>query len=160
MFAIYPGSFDPITNGHIDVIKAASTMFDQVQVVIAENPAKAGNYLFTAEEREAMIRIAVGSLPGVIVERHSGLIAKYCQVIPFVIIKGVRFVSDFDSELQQALANREINPGAQTIWIPTSKEHMFLSSSLVRTAAANGEDVSNWVPACVSVMLREKYKVL
>ena len=146
--AICPGSFDPVTNGHLDVIQRASRLFDKVIVLVAVNSEKHG--LFSVEERCALIRRAAAHLPNVEVEAYGGLLADYArQRGAAAIVKGLRAVSDFEYEFQMALTNRKLNSGVETVFLTTSTEYMYLSSSLVKEVARLGGDISEFVPACI-----------
>ena len=145
--AVCPGSFDPVTNGHVDVINRAAALYDELVVAVLVNPGKAG--LFDVEERMAMIRDAVTGLPNVRVDSFQGLLVDYCRAheIP-VIVKGLRAVSDFEYELQMAQMNREL-AGIETLFVPTAPQVGHLSSSLVKQIAMFGGDVSRLVPKAV-----------
>ena len=142
--AVCPGSFDPVTNGHVDVIKRAAALYDELVVAVLVNPGKAG--LFSVEERIELIRDAVSDLPHVTVDSFEGLLVDYCRVhdIP-VIVKGLRAVGDFEYELQMAQMNREL-AGVETLFVPTAPQVGHLSSSLVKQIATFGGDVSRLVP--------------
>lgn len=143
--AIYPGSFDPITLGHLDIIQRAAALFDKLVVVVMHNQNK--RPVFTPEERVDMIQRVVKDLPNVEVRLHAGLLADYAGAVgACTIVKGLRAVSDFDSEFQMALANRRLNPQVDTAFLMTSAEHMFLSSSLVKDIAAHGGTITSFVP--------------
>lgn len=148
--AICPGSFDPVTNGHIDIIERASEMFDEVVVVAMTNYNKMGNYSFSPEQRTALLKKATAHLPNVTVDAYDGLVADYARDNDIkVLVKGLRALSDFDSEFQQALANRKLNPNLETVFIATRAENMYLSSSLVRQIGEFGGDISSLVPDVV-----------
>ena len=145
--AACPGSFDPVTNGHIDIIGRASTLFDEVIVAVGVNKSK--NRLFTPEERIAMLTEAVRPWSNVTVDGFEGLLTDFCQQRGVVaIVKGLRAVSDFDYELQMAQMNSSL-ADVETVFVPTSPEYSFLASSLVKEVAAFGGDVSGLVPAHV-----------
>jgi pantetheine-phosphate adenylyltransferase len=141
---VCPGSFDPITLGHLDVIARACRLYDVVHVTVMVNKSKRG--LFTVEERLALIEECVADYDNVVVEAHHGLLVDYCKQrdIP-AIVKGLRAVSDFDYELQMAQMNNGLT-GVETLFIPTNPVYSFLSSSLVKEVAAWGGDVSHLVP--------------
>jgi pantetheine-phosphate adenylyltransferase len=145
--AVCPGSFDPVTNGHVDVITRAAALYDELVVAVLVNPGKAG--LFTVDERIELLRDAVAELPTVRVDSFQGLLVDYCRArdIP-VIVKGLRAVSDFEYELQMAQMNREL-AGVETLFVPTAPQVGHLSSSLVKQIAQFGGDVSSLVPKAV-----------
>lgn len=147
--AVCPGSFDPVTNGHLDIIRRASGLFDEVVVAIGVNKSKARARLFTAEERMAMIRDSIGDLDNVTVAGFEGLLTSFCEEQGITaIVKGLRAVSDFDYELQMAQMNSSL-VDVETVFIPTSPEYSFLASSLVKEVAMFGGDVSGLVPGHV-----------
>ncbi len=155
--AICPGSFDPITNGHLDIIRRASKLFDHVEVAVLQNSSK--KCVFSVEERVEMIRDCIGELPNVSASSFDGLLVDYAKKIgATAIVKGLRAVSDFDYEFQMALFNKEINDEVETIFLTTSPEHMYLSSSVVREMAAHGGDMSRFVPSCVEKRIAAKYR--
>lgn len=142
---IYPGSFDPITLGHLDVIRRAAGIFDKLIVAVMVNSKK--KTLFTVEERVELISRVVKELPNVSVEFSHDLLSRWAEEIgDCVIIKGLRAISDFESEFQQALINRKLNPELETIFLPTSEENLYLSSSLVKEVGALNGDISKFVP--------------
>ena len=145
--AVCPGSFDPVTNGHVDVISRAAGLYDELVVAVLVNPGKAG--LFSVEERMELLREAVAGLPNVVVDSFQGLLVDYCKAheIP-VIVKGLRAVSDFEYELQMAQMNREL-AAIETLFVPTAPQVGHLSSSLVKQVAMFGGDVSRLVPKAV-----------
>ncbi|SFL82425.1 pantetheine-phosphate adenylyltransferase [Geodermatophilus ruber] len=149
--AVCPGSFDPVTNGHVDVINRAASLYDELVVAVLVNPGKAG--LFSVEERMELLRDAVAHLPNVTVDSFQGLLVDYCRAhdIP-VIVKGLRAVSDFEYELQMAQMNREL-AGIETLFVPTAPQVGHLSSSLVKQIATFGGDVSSLVPKAVHARL-------
>ena len=144
--AICPGSFDPITLGHTDIIQRAALMFDKIIVVIMKNANKANGF-FTLEERKSFIEKTVGNIPNVEVDIYDGLLAEYArQRNACAIIKGLRAVSDFEYEFQMALTNKKLNPEVETVFLTTSAENMYLSSSMVKQIAGMGGDVSDFLP--------------
>lgn len=146
--AICPGSFDPVTNGHLDIIHRAAELFDEVIVLVLTNTSKTP--VFTKEERVQLIERATADLPQVTVESFDGLLADYAKKKQAVaIVKGLRAMSDFEYEFQMALTNRKLYPEAETVFLTTKEEHMYLSSSLVRQVAGLGGDISDFVPACI-----------
>lgn len=153
--AVYPGSFDPVTNGHIDLIQRSATLFDQVIVAILQNAAK--NPLFTVEERIAMLEEVTRDLKNVSVASFDGLLVDYvAQVDASVIIRGIRAVSDYEYELQMALMNRRLSGKVETVFMLPAESYSFLSSKLVKEVAALGGCVKGFVPADVEKRLRAK----
>ena len=150
--AVCPGSFDPITFGHLDIIKRASAHFDQVVVAVLENRTKAS--FFTVPERIEMIKETVADLPNVIVDSWSGLLVDYCKSKSITtIVKGLRAVTDFDYELQMAQLNLQAS-GVETMLMATAPTYSFLSSSIVKELAHFGGDVSTMIPANVNAALK------
>lgn len=148
--AICPGSFDPITNGHLDIIERAAALFDEVIVVVMSNYKKSGQHAFSEHERVELIKKSVTHLSNVKVDTYGGLLVDYAKSNDVkVVVKGLRALSDFDNEFQQALANKRMGPEIETVFITTKAEHMFLSSSLVRQIGELGGDISDFVPAPV-----------
>lgn len=146
--AVYPGSFDPVTFGHRDIIQRASLLFDRVIVLVSVNAVK--NPSFTAVERVKMLDKVSKSLENVVVDVWDGLLVDYIkQVDACAIIKGLRAVSDFEYEFQMALANKILYDGAETVFLTTSSENMYLSSSVVKQIASFGGDISHFVPECI-----------
>ena len=152
--AVCPGSFDPVTNGHLDIIERAAQMYDEVTVAVLTNRGKAG--LFTVEERIALLEEVIVDHPNVRVEAFEGLLVDFCRDrgMP-VIVKGLRAVSDFDYELQMAQMNYRL-AGVETVFVSTNPLYSFLSSSLVKEVAAFGGDVSGLVPDAVLTALRAR----
>ena len=154
---VCPGSFDPITNGHMDIVKRASGIFDRVIVLVAANQEK--HNFFTVEERVEMIRRVVREtgLSNVEVDQDSGLLVSYIQRVGAVaIVKGLRAVSDFEYEFQMALTNHKLLPQCETIFFTTSSRNMYLSSSIVRQVGRLGGDITGFVPPCVYEQIHEK----
>lgn len=153
--AICPGTFDPVTNGHLDIIERAAHVFEQVFVVVFRNPAKAP--MFAIEERLAMINEAVGHLPNVVVDTSDGLLVEYAsQVGASVIVKGLRAVSDFEYEFQMALMNKKLAPAIETMFFATAAEYAYLSSSMVKMLATFGASVRGLVPPGVESRLPDR----
>jgi pantetheine-phosphate adenylyltransferase len=153
--AIYPGSFDPITNGHLDVIERASRLFDEVIVAIAHNVEK--EPLFTLQERLEILRVTLGQNPAVRIGQFDGLLVDYAVAEnAHAVIRGLRAVSDFEYEFQMALMNRKLQGTVETIFLMPKEEYTYLSSRLVKEIARLGGDVSKFVPARVAEALREK----
>ena len=144
--AVYPGSFDPVTLGHLNIIERAAAIFDRLYVCVMVNSDK--NPKFTQEERAEMIRRCVGHLPNVEVETADGLLVEYAESRgACAIVKGLRAVSDFDSEFQMALANRKLNPAIETMFLASSEKYTYLSSTVAREMAKYGADLSEFLPA-------------
>jgi pantetheine-phosphate adenylyltransferase len=152
--ALCPGSFDPVTNGHIDIIGRAANIYDEVVVAVFVNQSKSS--LFSVDERRDMLGEVTADYPNVSIDVFEGLVVDYCRVhdIP-VIVKGLRAVSDFDYELQMAQMNRGL-AGIDTLFMPTNPEYSFLASSLVKEIAKWGGDVSSLVPPNVLKRLKER----
>lgn len=155
--AIYPGTFDPVTLGHIDLIKRASQIFPQVIVAVANNPQK--KPLFNTAERLAMLKEATRGMKGIKVEAFDGLVIKYARRKKVnVLVRGLRMISDFEYELQMALTNRRLDGGIETVFLMPSEGYSFLSSTLLKEAASLGADVSSFVPKFVGRRLKERIK--
>ncbi len=154
MRAVCPGSFDPITHGHVDVITRAAALFDEVIVAVGRNSAK--NYLFDTEERLELAGAAIADLPNVRVDTLSGLLVDYCRNQGAeVVVKGLRFASDFDFELQMAHVNRSLT-GLETVLLPASAQWGTLSSTMIREVASLGGDVRAFVPTLVAERIEQK----
>lgn len=154
--AICPGSFDPVTKGHLEIIRRTSHMFDKVIVVVMHNYHKT-NYYFSASERVDLITRCTKDMPNVTVDMHDGLLATYAQEKGAVaIVKGLRAVSDFDYEFQQALTNKKLSPDIETVFITANSDYMFLSSSVVKQVCEFGGDISDFVPkeVCEDIIKR------
>jgi len=152
--AVCPGSFDPVTNGHLDIVRRASTLFDEVVVAVGVNKSK--NRLFSPQERIAMLEEACADFANVRVDGFTGLLTTFCQERGIhAIVKGLRAVSDFDYELQMAQMNASL-ADVETVFVPTSPEYSFLASSLVKEVARFGGDVSSLVPGFVLDRLTER----
>ena len=155
--AIYPGSFDPLTNGHLDVIQRAAKLFDHVIVAVAENESK--QPLFTLAERVALVKQAVTKLPNVETDSFSTLLVEYVAAQKAqAIVRGLRAVSDFEFEFQLALMNRKLNENVETIFMMPKDTYTFLSSRIVKEIARLGGDVSQFVPSHVQTALLKKLK--
>jgi len=156
--AVYPGSFDPVTNGHLDVIRRAAGIFDKVIVGVGRNVGKAP--LFTTEERVSLIQVAVSELQNVEVESFDGMLVAFAkQHGASMLVKGLRAISDFEYEFQMALANRHLDPTVETMFLMTSAEYQFLSSSIVKEMVRVGGDCSPLVPSVVMDALRRSFDV-
>ncbi len=154
--AIYPGSFDPITNGHIDIAERGLKLFDKIIVAILQNPTK--ELLFPVEERFEMLKESFREYPNIEVETFNGLLVDYAATRnSTAILRGMRAVSDFEYEFQMALMNRRLNREVQTVFLMTSFRWIFTSSSIIKEAAQFGGDIENMVPPIVNQKLKEKF---
>ena len=152
---VYPGSFDPCTNGHIDVISRAAKLFDKVIVAVLVNNSKVP--LFSAEERVDMLKTVVAEYHNVEIHSFTGLLVDFMKMVDAdVIIKGIRAVSDFEYEFQMALTNHELHHDTETLFIPTSKDYMFLSSSIVKEIAKYGGPLKGLVPECLIPVINKR----
>ena len=155
--AIYPGSFDPLTNGHLDVIQRAAKLFDRIIVAVAQNDSK--QPLFTLAERLALVKAAIKHLPHVKADSFDGLLIEYvAQQKAQAVVRGLRAVSDFEFEFQLALMNRKLDENIETIFMMPKDTYTFLSSRIVKEIALLGGDVGAFVPAHVQAALRKKLK--
>ena len=153
--AVYPGTFDPITNGHVDILRRSLKIFDRVVVALADNVRKTP--LFSLAERRAMITEALGGEPRLEVDAFQGLLADYCRKRgATVVIRGLRALADFEYEFQSAHMNRRLAPDVETMFLMTSEESFYVSSSLVKEVALMGGDVSRMVPPGVATALATK----
>jgi pantetheine-phosphate adenylyltransferase len=159
--AIYPGSFDPMTNGHVDILARASKIFDHVTIAVLQNREKRGKNLFEIEERLAIIREVTAHMKNVSVDSFQGLLADYAKEkdIP-VIVRGLRAVSDYELELQVAHLNRQLNKNLETVFIMAATRYSFLSSTMVKEIASYNGDISKFVPAATAKALKRKYDQL
>lgn len=154
--AVYPGSFDPITNGHLDVIKRAAKLYDKVIVVVLKNSSKSP--LFSVEERIEMIKISTSELNNVSVDSFTGLLVDFAkQNDATVIIKGLRTVQDFEYELQMALLNKALNPEYETVFLMTDTKYSYISSSMVKEVARLKGDLNGFVPLQIVDKIKNKY---
>ncbi len=157
--AIYPGSFDPVTNGHIDLIDRASKIFDSVIVAVPVSSNYHKTPIFTTSERVKMRTEATSHIKGVVVESFDGLVIEYARKKKVnVLIRGLRMISDFEYEFQMALTNRRLAPDVETIFLMPSENYAFLSSTLLKEAASLGADISQFVPKFVEGPLKERLK--
>ena len=153
--AVCPGSFDPVTFGHIDIFKRASNLFDKVIILVSVNLTKTAS--FSLEERMNMIKTVTKDLPNVEVDCSDGLLAEYVKEKGAkVIVKGLRAVTDFEYEFQMALTNKKLNPNVETVFLTTNVEYMYLSSSMVKEIAGMGADISDFVPEQIHDIIVER----
>jgi pantetheine-phosphate adenylyltransferase len=154
--AIYPGSFDPVTNGHMDVIRRGLMVFDELIVAVADNPGK--QPLFTRAERMGHIREVTRDLSGIHVEEFDGLLVEYARRRGVaVVLRGIRTMSDFEYEYQMAMTNRTLAPDVETVFVMTHEEHSFVSSRLIKEAAQLGGDISAFVPKPIEEVMRARF---
>jgi len=153
--AMYPGTFDPVTNGHLDLVRRAAKLFDRVVVAVAASPNKTP--MFTLEERISMARAALGDVPNIVVDGYNGLTVDYVRQHGLkVIIRGLRAVSDFEYEFQLATMNRHLRSEVETIFLTPAEEYTFVSSTFVREIGVLGGDISPFVPPGVAAALARK----
>jgi pantetheine-phosphate adenylyltransferase len=154
--AVYPGTFDPVTNGHLDLVQRSLTIFDKVIVAVAANPKK--EPLFSLADRVAMFKKVTAKYKNVVIEGFDGLLVDYVKKKKAVgIVRGLRAVSDFEYELQMALMNRRLDSSIETVYLMPSEEYSFITSTIVKEAASYGGDVSTLVPNVVVEKLKKKY---
>lgn len=153
--ALCPGSYDPVTRGHMDIIRRSAAIFEKVIVLVLQNRAKTPT--FSVEQRVEFIRRAAADMPNVVVDSSMGLLVDYAKEHNArIMVKGLRAVTDFEDEFQQALINKKLNPQLETVFMSCASDYMYLSSSMVRQIAAEGRDVSEFVPPelCEDIMKR------
>lgn len=156
--AIYPGSFDPVTNGHLDIIERGLKLFDRIIVTILENPSK--TYLFSLQERIEMLTETLKDFPNIEIDSYGGLLVDYARMRNAqAILRGMRAVSDFEYEFQMALMNRKLDREIQTVFLMTGLRWIFTSSSIIKEAARFGGDIDSMVPDLVKRKLEEKFNV-
>ncbi len=154
--AVCPGSFDPVTLGHLDILNRASKLFDKVIVLVSVNPMKK-NSSFTPDERMEMLKIVCADIPNIKIDTYDGLLADYLKKTGAnAIVKGLRAVSDFEYEFQMALANKKLYANAETMFLTTTAENMYLSSSVVKQIASFGGDISHFVPECILETIKNR----
>ena len=159
--AVYPGSFDPVTYGHLDIIKRACKIFDKLYVTVLENNAKSKYSMFSPDERIQMLKLVTTELDNVEIASFSGLLVDFAKKIDAgYIIKGIRAVSDFDYEFQMAVANRDLNGEIETLLLPASKEYMFLSSGIVKEVGRLGGDLTKHLPPPIIDIVKQKSEML
>lgn len=157
MKVIYPGSFDPVTNGHIDIIKRAAMNFDEVVVAILDNKSKSP--LFSLEERISMLEDSTSEFKNVTIDSFSGLLVDYVKSMDTnTVLRGLRAISDYESEMRNALANKTLNNDIETLFMVSKAEYTFLSSSVVKEIASFNGDVSKMVPESVNFKLKNKFR--
>ena len=155
--AVCPGSFDPVTLGHVDIITRAASIFDKVYVAVLVNPKKSP--LFDEQERVELLKRSTAHLDNVEIESFNGLLADFVEMKKSrIIVKGLRAVSDFEYEFQMALTNKKLNPEVETLFLTTSAENMYLSSSMVKQIASMGGDITEFVPAAINKDITERLK--
>jgi len=155
--ALYPGSFDPVTNGHLDVIERARKLFDEVIVAVAHNDEK--QPLFSLQERLDLLRESVGKMDNVRIAQFKGLLVEFARAEQAqAVIRGLRAVSDFEFEFQMALMNRKLDAAVETIFLMPKEEYTYLSSRIVKEIASLGGDISSFVPGCVGKALKMKFE--
>lgn len=155
--AISPGTFDPVTTGHLDIIERASGLFDEIVVAVAVNPEKGSGPVFTVEERCEFVRTAVAHLPNVSVRPFGGLLIDLCEELSAqIVVKGLRAVSDFEKEFQMAQLNHRLDTGVETLFMMAIPEYTYLSSSAVKEIAGLGGDVTGLVPPAVADVLAQR----
>lgn len=153
--AVCPGSFDPVTNGHLDILTRACNLFDQVVVCVLQNPEKSGS--FSVQERMQLLTAVTSHLPNIRVDSFEGLLVDYAKSMgACAIVKGLRAVSDFEYELQMAMANKKLNPSIETVYLNTDGKYMFLSSSLVKQIAGFGGEIEDLVPREILPQVKQK----
>ncbi len=154
--AVYPGSFDPVTNGHVDIVKRGLKLFDKIIIAILHNSSK--EFLFSIEERIEMIKISFENIPNIEVDAFDGLLVDYAKKKNAdAILRGMRAVSDFEYEFQLALMNRKLAREVQTVFLMTGLRWIFTSSSIIKEAARYGGDIEGMVPPVVDKKLKEKF---
>lgn len=154
--AVYPGTFDPITNGHIDIIQRGLRIFDKIIVTVAVNPGKSP--LFSLEDRIEMIEQSIGTVENVEVAQFHGLIAEYLKSVNAIaMIRGLRAISDFEYEFQMSLMNRKLNEEVETVFLMPAQEYIHLNSTIIKEVASFNGDISEYVPKNVEDKLNEKY---
>lgn len=155
--AVYPGSFDPVTNGHLEIIKRAAVLFDELIVLVSVNPSK--NTSFTLEERVGLLEAVCKDVPNVRTMAHTGLIVDFFRENECdIIVKGLRAVTDFEAEFQMAHINKNLYPKAETMFLCADNETTYLSSSMVRQIAAFGGDIGAYVPECIKEFVQNRLR--
>jgi len=156
--ALYPGSFDPVTLGHLDILERARSIFDSVEIAVLANPSK--QPLFSAQERVELLTEAIDTLPNVRVSMFDGLTVDYAASVGAIaIVRGLRVISDFENEFQMALMNRSLNPNINTVFLMTSFRNVFISSSIIKEVCRLGGDVGDVVPRASAEAMRRKFAV-
>ncbi len=156
--AVYPGSFDPLTNGHLDIIQRAAKIVDELYVGVLNNSAK--NSLFSLDERVSMLKEETAGIPNVVVDSFDGLLVDYMRRIDAqIIIRGLRAISDYEYEIQIAQTNHKVSPEVETVFLTTNLQYSYLSSTIVKEFASYGGDISNFVPERLVERIYAKYGV-
>ena len=154
---VYPGSFDPISNGHLDIIKRAAKLFDEIHILVSYNMVK--KYAFTQDERIELIKLATQNIPNVVVKAYDGLVVNYCKENNIdIIIRGMRNYSDYENEFQLFQYNKDINPNVETVILLPSSKNQFISSSAIKELVAFGLDISKYVPKQIVDKVTERLK--
>ncbi len=154
--AVYAGSFDPITNGHVDIVRRAHKVFDEIHVVAASNPQK--KYDFSIEERLHLVKEALSAFHGITVVYHSGLLVDYASKVGAkVLVRGLRALSDFDYEFHMATMNQDLHPEIETFFVTSGAKYFYINSTTIKELAKYGENISSYVPIAVSESLKKKY---
>lgn len=155
--AVYPGSFDPVTNGHIDIMTRAASIFDTLIVAVANNPLK--NAKFSLEDRKKFLKAVTKDIPNVSVDSFNSLLVDFLDKTGInIVVRGLRAVTDFEMEFQMALVNKNLRPAMETVFLVTQTEYSFLSSTIIKEVASFGGDVADFVPPIVEKGLKKRFK--
>ena len=157
--AVYPGSFDPVTNGHVDIVERSSRIFERVVVAVGQHPTKPG--FFPVEQRVKLLEESLAHLPNVSCTSFRGLVVRFCrEQEASVIVRGIRALSDFEAEFQMGQANRQLAPGIETVFLFPEPEEQFISSSLIKEIASHGGAFERYVPEPVALAMRDRYAAM